>query len=131
MLRLQILSGHKTGAEFIARKFPVTVGRSPTADLSVDDAGVWDKHFEIHFKRGQGLTLKPFPDAIVAINEEPLKKPEITLRNGDLISLGALKLRFALSPVRQRGLFLREALVWIALSLLCAIQVLIFLAMVK
>ena len=131
MLRFQILSGHKAGAEFIADKFPVTVGRSPSADLSLDDAGVWDKHFEIHFKRGQGLNLKPYPDAIVAINEEPVKEPEITLHNGDLISLGALKLRFGLSPVRQRGLFLREALVWLAFFALFALQAVIFLAMVK
>ena len=131
MLRLQILSGRKAGAEFLARKFPVTVGRSASADLSLEDAGVWDKHFEVHFKRGQGLSLKPFPDAIVAINEEPVKEQEIILRNGDLISLGALKLRFGLSPVHQRGLFLREALVWLALFILCAAQVMIFLAMVK
>jgi hypothetical protein len=39
------------------------------------------------------------------------------LRNGDIISLGSVKIQFWLGPVGQRGLRLRELFVWILLAL--------------
>jgi len=45
------------------------------------------------------------------------------LRNGDVISIGALKIQFALSPVRQSSPRAREWLTWAGLALLCLGQV--------
>jgi hypothetical protein len=121
MLLLQILTGKKAGTDYIARKFPVAVGRSMTADLPLDDAGVWDKHFEVQFSPPDGLTLKVHLNASVSINEQSVQ--EAVLRNGDIISVGSLKIRFSLSPVQQRGLFLRETLTWLSIIGLCILQI--------
>lgn len=129
MLQLQILSGKQAGAEFSASKFPVTVGRSASADLPLDEPGVWDQHFEIHFNHGNGLTLKVHPNALVAINQQPIQ--EAVLRNGDLISVGSMQLRFGLNPVKQRSLLVRELLTWCGLAALCALQVAIIFALIK
>jgi hypothetical protein len=48
---------------------------------------------------------------------------EAILRNGDVLSMGALKIQFALSPVRQASQRLRECLTWAALAILCLGQV--------
>ena len=119
MVQIQILSGKQAGTEFTARKFPILIGRSSAADLMVTEAGVWENHFKIYFLP-DGFTLRAQPNALVAINDQVIE--ESVLRNGDLISIGSLKLRFGLSPVRQRSLVLREVLTWVALVLLCAIQ---------
>lgn len=120
MLQLQILTGKKAGTEFASSRFPVQIGRSPTADLSLDEPGVWDQHFEILFTTG-GLRLKTHPNAPVAINDQQIT--EAILRNGDLIGIGLLKLRFGLSPVRQYNSRVREWLTWIGLAALSLGQV--------
>lgn len=120
MLLLQILNGKKAGTEFSARHFPVRVGRGSSADLLVEEPGVWDEHFEIHFSP-DGLMIKTHPDAPVMINDHAVT--EAVLRNGDLISIGVLKLRFGLSPVRQRNHKLVEWLTWIGLGALSLGQV--------
>jgi hypothetical protein len=61
-------------------------------------------------------------EAFVAVNGQRLEQP-LVLRNGDVIELGAVKLRFGLSPTRQRSLRFREAVTWIALAALCLGQV--------
>jgi hypothetical protein len=45
------------------------------------------------------------------------------LCNGDIITLGSLKIRFRLSSVRQSSMTAREWLTWIALGALCLGQV--------
>jgi hypothetical protein len=49
--------------------------------------------------------------------------PRALLRNGDMITLGGVTLRFSLSPLQQSGAALREWLTWIALGALCLGQV--------
>ncbi len=120
MLQLQILSGKKAGTEFASSRFPVQIGRSPTADLSLDEPGVWERHFQILFTPG-GLLLKTLADAPVTINDQ--QSTEAILRNGDLIGIGLLKIRFGLSPVRQYNSRVREWLTWIGLAALCLAQV--------
>ena len=121
MLQLKILTGKKAGAQWVARHFPVWIGRSPQADLSLEEEGVWDYHVNISVDPSQGFVLSLQPGAFASINSQPVE--QAVLRNGDLIELGALKLQFGLSPTRHRSLRLREALTWIALALLCLGQV--------
>lgn len=114
MIQLQILSGKTAGLLWEARRFPVKVGRSRENDLSLEDEGVWDEHFQITADPESGFTLAAHPGAIVAVNQTPAQT--IRLRNGDLITAGAVKLAFRLSETRQASLRLREWLVWITIT---------------
>jgi pSer/pThr/pTyr-binding forkhead associated (FHA) protein len=120
VVQLQLLSGNRSGTVFRSNHFPIRAGRERGLDLSLDDPGVWQRHFLIDWKP-EGLVLEAEPEALLSVNDTPAQRA--VLRNGDIISLGALKIRFSLSPVRQSSLALREWLTWIALGALCLGQV--------
>jgi hypothetical protein len=121
VIQLRILDGQKAGAEWVARRFPVRIGRVAPSDLCLEEEGIWDQHLHIDLQRGQGFTLTAAPDAYVAVNGERVQNA--VLRNGDTITLGRVRLLFGLSPTRQRSLRLRETLTWLALAALCFGQV--------
>jgi pSer/pThr/pTyr-binding forkhead associated (FHA) protein len=120
MIQLQLLSGHRSGTIFRGTRFPVRAGRAPDLDLSLDEPGVWPRHFQIEL-RPEGLVLQTEPEALLNLNDAPVQRA--LLRNGDIISFGALKVRFSLAPVRQASLAPREWLTWFALAALCLAQV--------
>lgn len=120
MILLQILSGQKAGRQFTGTSFPIQVGRDAAADISLDEAGVWPRHFQITWQP-QGLVCQVEKNALLRINDEPADRA--VLRSGDVISIGAIKIQFVLSPVRQSSLLARECLIWIAMALLCLSQV--------
>jgi hypothetical protein len=88
--------------------------------LPLDEPGVWQRHFVIDW-RAEGLILEAEPEALLSINDTSVQRA--LLRNGDIITLGASKIRFSFSPVRQSSLAPREWLTWIALGALCLGQV--------
>jgi len=108
------------GRDVAVRRFPFRIGRAPEAELRLEEPGVWDRHLEIQFARGQGFTFAAQPEALTLINHEPAA--EGVLRNGDTIELGAARLRFWLARARQTTLRVREALTWTALFALWAAQ---------
>ena len=114
MVQLRILSGKKAGAAWVARRFPVRIGRSPQADCQLEEDGVWDQHLQIELHRGTGFHLKTRPEAPATVNGQPAH--EVALRNGDLIQFGSAKVQFWLSENRQAGLGLREWLTWFGIS---------------
>jgi hypothetical protein len=81
---------------------------------------VWERHAQIHWRRGSSLELDSHPDAYTGLNGQRVQRA--SLRNGDLIELGSVKLQFWLSPARQAGLWFREWLTWLALAGLLAAQ---------
>jgi len=129
MVCLKILSGKKAGIEWSASHLPVQIGRAHSADLSLDEPGVWERHFEINLNFPDGLVLKTQPNALLTINGEKIE--QAILRNGDLIEIGALKIRFALSAVRQRSLLARELSTWIALAALCLGQIALIYSLIR
>jgi hypothetical protein len=120
MVELQILSGNRTGTKFCGDHFPICVGRAEGLDLSWDEPGVWPRHFQIAW-RPDGLMLEAEPDALVSVNDAVVRQS--LLRNGDIITLGSLKMRFRLSSVRQTSTVAREWLTWIGVGALCLSQV--------
>lgn len=120
MVQFQILSGRRAGIILESPRLPVTIGRSEQADIAIDDPGVWPCHCKIHW-RTEGLILEVEPEALASVNGVPV--PQALLRNGDTITLGGATLRFCLSPMRQKGVALREWLTWAGLALLCLGQV--------
>jgi hypothetical protein len=120
VVQLQLLSGNQSGSIYRFAHFPIRAGREPGLDLPLDDPGVWQRHFLIDW-RAEGLVLQVEPQALLAIKDIPVQSA--TLRNGDILTLGSLKIRFSLSPVRQSSLALGEWLTWIALGALCLAQI--------
>ena len=120
MVQFNILSGNKAGAQSAARRFPFRIGRAPANELQLDDDGIWDQHLSLEFNRQKGFTLVTAPNALAAINGEPVQTA--TLRNGDIITVGSAKLQFWIATARQSDLHLREGFVWVLLAIVTAIQ---------
>lgn len=129
MVRLNILSGPQAGGLQTVRRFPFHVGRAPDNDLSLDAPGIWDYHFMVDLQRAEGFTLRTFDGAFAAINDHPATSAR--LRNGDTISFGSVKLQFWLSDPAQRGLGLREALVWCLLAFVTLGQIALIIYLLK
>lgn len=110
MIQLKILSGKMAGNTFVARHFPVRIGRAAAADLRLEEPGVWDEHLQIILAGKEGFLVEAHADALTTVNGQPAQ--QLALRNGDLIGIGALKIQFWLGEAAQRGLKIREALVW-------------------
>ena len=121
MIQLEILSDETARVPWVARQFPVRIGRSANSDLQLAASGVWDRHLELNFDPARGFVLAVQPDAIATVNGESVR--ETVLHNGDSIEIGSVKLRFWLGATRQTGLRLREALPWAALLAITAGQI--------
>lgn len=121
MVQFRILSGKQAGTSWVARRFPVRIGRSANSDLRLEEPGVWEQHLRLEFRRHEGFVLAAEPQALAAVNGQPLQ--EAVLRNGDQIELGGLKLQFWLTETRQYGLRLRELATWTGIGLVFATQV--------
>jgi pSer/pThr/pTyr-binding forkhead associated (FHA) protein len=123
MLQFEIISGRQAGLLWDSRRFPVRVGRGASCDLQIEAEGVWEQHFEITMNPATGFHLSVHPDAVVMVNQAPVT--EARLNNGDVLTAGAAKLSFRLSPPRQRSLKLREWSVWLLLVGVTAGQILL------
>lgn len=120
MIQFNILSGKKAGAQVAARHFPFRIGRAADNELSLDDDGIWNQHLTLEFNRKEGFILTVAPDALVTVNNQPLQNTQ--LRNGDIITLGSVKLQFWLAAARQRGLCAREGFFWTLLVIVTLAQ---------
>ena len=114
MVQLQLHTGKQAGTQWVARRFPVRIGRSPASDLQLEEPGVWDNHLELNLDPAQGVTLTAQADALVTVNREAVQAAR--LRNGDSIEVGSVRLQFWLAETRQRGLRVREWFVWCLLA---------------
>ncbi len=110
MVQFKILSGKQAGTTWVARRFPVRVGRAITSDLRLEEEGVWERHLVVQFKPAQGCVLTTEPEALTSVNGEPAQ--EAVLHNGDCIRAGAAEVQFWLTEARQGSLWLKEALTW-------------------
>jgi pSer/pThr/pTyr-binding forkhead associated (FHA) protein len=123
MIQLQILSGKQAGVRWIARRFPVRIGRAAANDLRLEENGVWDRHCVLKFDPAEGFRIDAQPDALLTVNREPAQTAR--LRNGDSIELGSARLQFWLNAATQRRQWLREALVWTLIAAVCLAEVIL------
>jgi hypothetical protein len=121
VVQLSILSGKLAGTQWEARRLPFCVGRAAPAALLLEEAGVWDRHFQIALRSPDGVVLSTSSEALTLINGQRIE--EAILKSGDLVEAGAVQMRFGLSATRQRSLRLREILTWLALAAVCLGQV--------
>ena len=71
MVQLKVLSGKKAGTAWVARRFPVRIGRSSAADLQLEEHGVWDQHLQLDFHPAEGIVLSALSNALAAVNGQP------------------------------------------------------------
>jgi len=121
MLQLRVLSGKTAGTSWVYRRFPVRIGRSPSAHLRLEENGVWDEHLQLEFDSHEGFVLESAPEALTTVNGLPLQRA--VLKSGDVIEIGSVIIQFSLSETRQAGLRLREALTWVAIAAISLGQV--------
>ena len=121
MVQFNVLSGKQAGAVAVVRRFPFLVGRDPGAHLRLEEEGIWDRHLALELQMPEGFVLKVDPRARATVNDQAVERT--LLRNGDLIAIGSVRIRFWLSETRQLGLRAREFLTWAALAALCVGQV--------
>jgi pSer/pThr/pTyr-binding forkhead associated (FHA) protein len=121
MIQLQILTGKQAGTRWVARRFPVRVGRAAANDLRLEEDGVWEQHCSLNFDPAEGFVLTAQPEALLAVNHEAVRSAR--LRNGDRIEMGSTRLQFWLNEVPQRSQRLREAFVWALVIAVCVAEV--------
>jgi pSer/pThr/pTyr-binding forkhead associated (FHA) protein len=121
MVQLKVLSGKKAGTTWVARRFPVSIGRSADADMQLEEHGVWDQHLQLDFNPAEGIVMSVQPNTLATVNGQPAH--QAILRNGDVIDIGSLRMRFWLSETRQTGLRFREWLTWVGIAAISLGQV--------
>ena len=121
MIQFSFLNGKKAGTAWVARRFPVRVGRGSANELPLAEAGIWDEHFSVEFHAREGFMLVAHAEARTAVNGAPVRRA--LLHNGDVVTLGALRMQFWLAPTRQAGLAWREWLTWACILGVCWLQV--------
>ena len=123
MVQLRFVTGKQTGQTVAVDHFPWFIGRSASSDLRLEEAGIWDRHLEIHWREPEGFLARLIPPALGTLNGQSFQSAR--LHNGDLIALGAVKFQFWLSETQLRDWRWRERFTWCALILLCLVQVLL------
>jgi len=120
VVQLQLNTPDQAAVREDVRRFPFRVGRSDSSDLVVQADGVWDHHLELDFDPARGILVSARSGALLTVNGEAVDQAR--LANGDLVGLGAASLRFGFSPLRQRRMWVGEAMVWLSLVALTAGQ---------
>ena len=120
MIQLNILSGKSAGAQSVARRFPFRIGRTAENELQLEDDGVWDQHLALEFHPESGFNLATAADALAAVNGESVQNT--ILRNGDIITVGSVKIQFWLAAARQGSLLTREIFVWTLIATVTATE---------
>jgi pSer/pThr/pTyr-binding forkhead associated (FHA) protein len=120
MIRLTVIAGRQPGHSVVSGRFPLTLGRSPGSGLCLEDPGVWGTHATITLDDAGHFDVEGHPEAGVIVNG--VASPRQRLRNGDVLTLGSAKVRFALSETRQRSFRFREWMTWLCILLLCLLQ---------
>ena len=121
MIELHILSGKKAGATVSVSKFPFQVGRTGSSALTLDEAGFGISISKSPGRQAEKLVLNANSKATTVVNGEKVK--EVSLREGDVIEAGAVKMRFGFEAVRQKSLGTREMMTWIGLGALSLGQI--------
>ena len=98
------------GTSWVARRFPVRIGRAQSSELRLEEPGVWEEHLLVQPDAALGFLLRTQSKALARVNGQPVE--QTLLRNGDVIELGSVSLQFWLAPARQSRLRFGEFLVW-------------------
>ena len=68
MIQLKILSGKMAGTVTVARRFPFRVGRSPAANLRIEEPGIWDDHLTLSLTAAGQIEATVASGALATVN---------------------------------------------------------------
>lgn len=121
LAQLMVVSDGQERHDLLPESFPVLIGREKKCGVRLRGTGVWDRHASIDLRGGGGFVLRPEGEASTLLNGEALESGR-RLRNGDVITVGSVKLQFWLGRPRQRALEGRELLFWLLLLAVLLVQ---------
>ena len=121
-IRIEWLDGGATKEQIEARRFPFTLGQAKDCHHRIDAKGVWPHHLTLEDAGEKGIVANHQPEATLLVNGATVAK-SVRLQNGDVIELGAAKLRFWLAPLGQAGQHTVEFVIWATLGILALGQV--------
>ena len=110
MIELAVVSDAAAGRRFHSDAALIRLGRQVGLEVVLVEPGVWETHAEIFRDATGAFVVRPMRQALVTINAQLTQ--EHRLRNGDIVGLGAVRLRFGIRPAPQRSLKVREAIIW-------------------
>ena len=120
VIELTVMSGPDLGRRLRASTLPVRVGRSTDADLQLMGPGVWDHHFALLPTPEGRIGIRVTGDARVAVCSEAIR--EAPLRNGAILEVGGILVRFGISDEDQRPLKWRERWAWMMMMTVLVLQ---------
>ena len=115
MVQLNLLSGPQAGARWVARRLPICLGRSSTAQIQLDAPGVWDEHARLDFTPQEDFRLRALGDGFLAVNGELVR--DALLRNGDRIDWVRPSCNFGWLKPGSDLCGWREGLAWMGIVL--------------
>jgi len=121
MVQFFVLSGRHSGHAHSIKRFPCVVGRADSAQIRIQESGVWDRHMVLELNESNSFILKVLPGAVASVNSQPFQ--EGVLRNGDVIDVGSVQLQFRLTETSLKNLRSRECATWAALAAVAALQI--------
>jgi pSer/pThr/pTyr-binding forkhead associated (FHA) protein len=95
--QLVVETGSRAGTSFTLKEERVTIGRSPEADVVLDDERVSRVHAEIVVHAGGHWVRDLQSTNGTVVNGEPVK--EASLAHGDRVAIGSHELRYIVDDV--------------------------------
>ena len=125
MVRIVRSTGHAAPErlDLSLRDLPLVIGRGGQAGLRLEEEGVWDQHAELSLQARDSFMMRACGEALLIVNGRAVA--ESRLRSGDLVEVGGARLRFGFTETQQRRFRLRERASWVAIGLLCLVQLLL------
>jgi Ca-activated chloride channel family protein len=91
--RLVVLNGDLAGKRFPLTKGRTVIGRTPSADVVLDDANVSRQHLMINGQNGRFLAVDMGSTNTSRLNGSPISRPS-PLTPGDVLHVGHVELRY-------------------------------------
>ncbi len=120
MVELMVLTGPQSGSHLLIPRLPACVGRSREVEVPLSGPGVWDRHFDLVTTPEGRVALRTIGEARVMIDS--VSVTERPLRNGELLEVGGIKLRFLIVESSQQPLTAREFSVWALATAIVGLQ---------
>ena len=124
MLHLRVVGDSTAGTETVARHFPFRIGRSEESDLRFEQPGVWEEHAAFYLEDG-ALKLAGSGQASVRLNGR-LLAAAAPVRSGDLMEVGAVRIRIGLATAVQREGTITRLLLLAMIAGVSALQIGLF-----
>jgi pSer/pThr/pTyr-binding forkhead associated (FHA) protein len=96
----------------VIRALPFVIGREKSADLQLEQPGIWNSHATFQLDPNGRVVIDSHPECSSWLNDQ-LLEGSTPLKPGDILKIGPTALRFELSSVEQRNPAIREWLLYL------------------